>query len=475
MLCTHPHGDSDSTAGVWELIRFGGSKFPGIEKAPMVFLREDALIEFSFGKTNILAVDIGKGKYDHHPLPDASGKNRVNNDECSTSIISKDLGLNPEEYPGLWEIIEYVRANDLRGIGYQLDFAYILKALNNQYRRARDEIDDEKVYQIAFTILDARLALAESGQERDNGIAISLIKEWSKERKIPFGTIGAQKIIGEMRNHFNTEIENGTRKDPYVIEGIRLAKLASNQIAHYLNRLENGKQNPFDFAEIYQGLKILWKDKDVEEIKKFAFDLLDSVYKSQRQMFDQALKDISQRSVVERVKRADGTICLIIGVESDEEGCGKLVRMIYRDALLIIQQNSNGRIAILPNYQHPYSRYLKKIMKVLLPTIRLEEQLMNKDRETTIIDRDRLSQPGKMDEIPEWYCQVEPETNKKPWGFKLLNGSWTNPAVLVTKILAMRILAICKIAVENFSEFDWKRWVATQIEKKKNNLAKGAR
>lgn len=216
IVVVHTHLDPDACVGVSLLIEYGEKKFPGIRDAAVMFWSGgEEFNKAAFGSTNVLTVDIGGGMFDHHPANKYPG-------ECAATLVAKHLGIS--ERPELQKILEYTKEHDLHGTKTPLDFADFLQCLNKKYSDEYRKTDDKKVSALAEILLKAKIAFEESEEAKNPGTAIELLNEWMKIRK----------VSGD--------------------------DLAAGQIIRYLNGLENGARNPFDFAEIIQGLTIIWKN-----------------------------------------------------------------------------------------------------------------------------------------------------------------------------------------------------------------------
>ena len=154
IIVTHPHFQADTLAALALLSYFGEGKYPGIGDAAIKFLPQLPAggTASTLEKQGILALDMGGGKFDHHQ------KDRLQEKECLTDLVIKDLGL--QNNPAIDKIRRYARRDDLEGKGTLsndlLDRAFGLSGLiQNLNRRYRDH--PQRVVQIVLPLLEAHL------------------------------------------------------------------------------------------------------------------------------------------------------------------------------------------------------------------------------------------------------------------------------------------------------------------------------
>ncbi len=98
-IVTHRSPDLDAVLSIYLLRNYAIQRYPGVNTAPIVFMSAEQL---SDGKTNaaslekegVLAVDIGGGRFDTHPV---SGHSNVEKSEtCASQLVAEDLGLSQD-------------------------------------------------------------------------------------------------------------------------------------------------------------------------------------------------------------------------------------------------------------------------------------------------------------------------------------------------------------------------------------------
>lgn len=125
LIPNKPH--LDPIAAIYLLRKHGKEKFPGVDRAEIVFwehAKNPSEKEASdFEKEGGLMIDVGGGLFDHH-----GGKNVS---ETSTSLVASHLGI--ENNPEVSALLGYIREDDLEGLHNRYgDLAYIVKCMHKQ-------------------------------------------------------------------------------------------------------------------------------------------------------------------------------------------------------------------------------------------------------------------------------------------------------------------------------------------------------
>lgn len=156
-VIAHSQPHLDEYAAGWLLARFGGLQFPGIDSASLSTwgtggLPPDGRSAQSWVEDGYVLLGIGRsdcpGCFDEHPGPGYAGKP----EECVTSLAAEYLGL--KELPELKQLLEYVIANDVRGVAGKMDLNRAVQELNQQFPN-----DPETVKQWVRWGLDKWLAV----------------------------------------------------------------------------------------------------------------------------------------------------------------------------------------------------------------------------------------------------------------------------------------------------------------------------
>lgn len=126
----HERPDLDAICGIWLLKKFGEAKFPGIGKAKVKFFKGEELIDGKSAEDwenqGVILVDIGRGKFDHHPASEYP-------EECATTLIAKYLDVDDD--PALEQILKFVRHTDLQGALNIFDLSSLVKAMHKAHPR----------------------------------------------------------------------------------------------------------------------------------------------------------------------------------------------------------------------------------------------------------------------------------------------------------------------------------------------------
>ena len=139
ILVIHKNPHPADWVSLWEMMRFGGEKFPGVEQAEIFFTQSGEKSGMAFESTNVISIDTGGGRYDEH-------RNGGDTDrlvgECSTTLIAKDLGIR--EKPKVKELLDYVFMHDSSGQRRNFDFADLVIALNHSKMEQKEIISAVK-------------------------------------------------------------------------------------------------------------------------------------------------------------------------------------------------------------------------------------------------------------------------------------------------------------------------------------------
>lgn len=136
-IITHEYPDFDCLYAIFLLKKFGSSKYANITDARLEFVPAGSLPNDKAGiqllESGALAIDIKHGHYDHH------SDNPKGHEHCSASLIAMDLQIDKD--PALQKILNFIKKNDLHGVGIQSKEAVdhliaiptIIRGLNLKY------------------------------------------------------------------------------------------------------------------------------------------------------------------------------------------------------------------------------------------------------------------------------------------------------------------------------------------------------
>ncbi len=114
-LLTHFHPDLDATFAIYLLRKHGDRLLPGASSAEIAFASANCLPD---GKSSeqlesegVIAVDIGGGRFDNHPIEGKSNSEKW--DSCASKLVAEALGVDKE--PAYRFLLPFTRAQDSEG------------------------------------------------------------------------------------------------------------------------------------------------------------------------------------------------------------------------------------------------------------------------------------------------------------------------------------------------------------------------
>ncbi len=125
VIVTHVLPHLDEIGAFWLLQKFGEKKYPGINKAPLLFADIEG---------QAIRLGVGGGEFDEHSTND---KNRKEG-ECSFTLVLKALGLGGE--PALKKIAKFILQVDTKGGTHPFDISTLVKEMYAQ--KSPEEVID---------------------------------------------------------------------------------------------------------------------------------------------------------------------------------------------------------------------------------------------------------------------------------------------------------------------------------------------
>ncbi len=175
-ILTHQNPDLDAILSVLLLKKYGKEKFPGVEEAEVIFSSANSLPEnkttAELEKEGVLAVDIGGGRFDTHPVENQTDADKL--EHSAADLVAEYLGVLEKE--GWKDIIEYVRQHDVEGRNVQsTDYIHqlptIMTILSGLKIIHKDHPDfDQVIIEEGSKILD----------ELSQGVIKRSAEEWKK-------------------------------------------------------------------------------------------------------------------------------------------------------------------------------------------------------------------------------------------------------------------------------------------------------
>jgi hypothetical protein len=410
-IITHEYPDLDAILSILLLKRFGESILPGVSQAKVSFCpasdRPRGKSTDTLEKEGVLAVDIGGGRFDNHPVGNRQNVNRRN--RCAADLVAEELGLTQDP---LWkDLIEYTRLHDTNARSIQSsDYIHhvptvptIITGLSILYRNDSD---------ISWKIL------------RDGMEIIEAIPAY----------------LSRKPDDFQTEVDHLIAlTDRYLAErGIDSA----NPPQHYKNfavwrsRLDESPRNAFSrdrldrlisLSTLSAGFRVQY-DNDQERIWQCMKRCFDAIIAREQRWVD-ALNDVDLHGQFETVRNT----IHVAAVESENGLVIKACRKRGRVDLVVYRDPVTGSTSLILNRRGPLKRFS---MSNLAAKIRIAECMET----NTVPDHKALLRIGK---THGWFLHQSKNL--------LICGSLKSRAVMPSKISMENILQIVR------SEIDWQQ------------------
>ncbi|MEK7584974.1 MAG: hypothetical protein AAB455_00420 [Patescibacteria group bacterium] len=155
-IAIHEGPHTDEIAALLLLRRFGGKKFPGVDKADVIFwsLGGDTPGEHTAAnwlERGVLVIGQGYGQFDEHPCPSRGIPRKQ--DHCTCSLVARELGL-PKGMPitrAVDWLVKQVKDQDLKGPSSFLAIESALSAMSRNGKTSSEMLE------FGLTALDAIL------------------------------------------------------------------------------------------------------------------------------------------------------------------------------------------------------------------------------------------------------------------------------------------------------------------------------
>lgn len=292
---------------------------------------------------NVIVVDRGRGKYDHHGHHDI---------RTSAEIVAKESGIDINAH--MFYLLKIVENNDARGHSDPFGIGDIIKRIAHTLK------DDNETIKIGLRIvrdvIDFKQLEIAGEIQRDHEFAMSVIRQFMKSRKFQ----------GERLQEYYKLLENPNF--------VRL----------------------FDFCEMITAEKYL---NGAREARKFGLKVLTLVIKQDRN-FNKALKELEDPKITKIYQVPQSNSLIIVTVSSNPE-INRAARWKWKTVALVIQKNPEiGGVQIFPNKK--WLKDINIVMDNLVAAIRLEEQILSGNKKLTT-NYETLKKPERLPWIPEWY------------------------------------------------------------------------
>lgn len=169
VISTHTCPDIDAVAAAYFLMAYGEKEYPGIsENHEFWFIKSgDERWDGADAVSNVVALDRGRGKYDHHGRRGS---------HTAASLVAKDLGIEGD--PAIGKLLTLVELNERKGFCQFLDVGDIQKKMAHSSR-----LDDNQRMEMGLEITEAVIDFRQKNVERDNQWCQRLIQSFMKRRE----------------------------------------------------------------------------------------------------------------------------------------------------------------------------------------------------------------------------------------------------------------------------------------------------
>lgn len=403
IIATHTRPDLDSMLGVYLFQKAN----PGKVSSEKIFLEGgDQFTEN--GICNIVFIDRGRGKYDHH------GKH---GSLTSAEKVAEDFNLSDQST--VKKLLRLNKNNDLRGITQPFDVGDVIKKMAHN-----SNLSDKERMNKGLRILDDIFQFRELGMERDVEFTRRVISKFMEEKK---------EVLFRM-------------------------------LKKYCNQLKKESfTRDCDLVEVLTSEKNFYGE---EKATLFAFDLLEIISQDEIN-FNKALKEfekakkvrISKKDLLvknpEKIGFFDGD--LIVVARSNNPVFNKAART--KGSSVTIQKSNIGTHLFFD-----FTKVKNSWIDNIMAAIRLEEQILQ-GRRRIIANFFKLKKEGRIKGIKEWYYYV---SNDQKGGRFILNKSFTapDPEIPDTKITPEELAKIVKSVLRRRDAFYFKRYASIRLREK---------
>lgn len=348
-VLTHENPDLDAILSVLIIKRFGETLFPGVTNANILFSPAGQL---PGGKTateleqnGILAVDIGGGRFDTHPVNNEMDAKKLK--RCAADLVAEAVGILHNEN---WEtLVEYVRLQDTeaRSINSR-DYLHHLGSLPTIFSGV----------QLRFKHDSARILT--EGVQLLELIPIYLENKSKIEKNI---LIETREILLATTNNFllshGIHSSNSHRENKHILE-------------NWYDRLNEDlnlafSPDPLDEIVSIPALLLgLWikengdKEKCIDKLTIW----LGFIYQRE-ELWESAIKEFDNAAFIQKIRHAN-----IIRIVSENGLVIKAARYRVHADLILFRDPTSGATSFLLNRKGPLAKYS---MKNLAAKVRLAE------------------------------------------------------------------------------------------------------
>ncbi len=347
-ILTHLRPDLDSMMSVFLMKKFGEDKYPGVASADMIFSDADTLPDNKTSKElekeGILALDIGGGKFDTHPVGNIA--NNKKRDRSATDLVAEYLGIIG--YPELKLLIEYTRMQDTTGHSmFSKDYIHHLMSLHT-------------------ILLGLSLLKDDSAILLSDGVRIL--------ENIPYYIQNKLTEIDEY-NFLRQCLQRFVDSSKGLID---LSNAKYTNFNEWINRINKNSPNAFSMNEMDDAVSIksiaigaYYKfDKNFERAYPIFELCIYAILKRENEWFN-AIGEFKNHAIIKKVEFLN-----IVGVESVNPLIIKVARFLIRSDILVYRNPVDGATTIFLQKNGPLNKF--KLNK-LAGLIRVIESRLNNE------------------------------------------------------------------------------------------------
>ena len=364
-ILTHMNPDLDAILSILLLRRFGKTQFPGVQTAEIAFcaagkLPQDKTAE-ELEKEGILAVDVGGGRLDAHPV--GNQVNETKWERCASDLTAE--AVHVINHPAWQALIEYTRQQDTTGQSIRSkDYIHHLATLPTILNG----------FQLLYSYDSNRLL-----REGMNVLEVIPLYMEHKESLKPQDTPDIQPLLKELTELYF--INKGFAADS--------TQPALVTLLEWRRRLREAPETAFSSDPLDEMVSLpallagLWyhEKADQDRVAKTLHFWLDAIWEREKQ-WTHALEEFDQKGIVYRSRNAN-----IVSIVSTNGMTIKAARFRARADLVIYRNSHSGATSILLNRRGPLNKFS---MPNLAAKVRVAECM----EEKSAPDYQRLHLPG---------------------------------------------------------------------------------
>ncbi|MDP8205999.1 MAG: hypothetical protein P9L92_04990 [Candidatus Electryonea clarkiae] len=371
-LLTHVHPDLDAILSIYLMRSHESEKFPGAKSAFLQFVSANTLPD---GKSSAqlelegtLALDVGGGRFDTHPVPGTSNEDKW--DTCASQLVAVELGV--KDNFGYRFILPFALAQDVEGRSLtSKDAAHHLLAPHSILEGVHrlPGFDDSKTVEFFSDYLDALTKSAELDEPGlseiaalfDRSLNRFLLNDYKTISKIERKTVQELPIEGDA--HKTTE----TRGWEKLRELEKLLRIGSRLLDESKDALPSDElERRILLPNALYGLAVLL-DENSDIFRETVAGLFQAVVHREADWFA-AVAEVKRSARLIRGQR-----CSVVAIASKNGLAIKAARYSRRANSILYYQPKKGHATIQAGYRPDGKPVL--VLKRIAARIRTAEQI----------------------------------------------------------------------------------------------------